>query len=233
MVKSPRRVRVAEAVRKIRAFYNLGRAIPRKQPHRDAYSRHVVAAEADRHGTNEDYVRKARQFADPVEGYSRQELNELVRLIKGVQPGQDDRKAIFGTTHLLRLLTVRPRRRRAALQRRAVEGGWSLSQLKLEIAKSFGTRRDGGRRRRIPSDRMAFLTLVEAQCEQWRRLRAELDREPGAGEARHVLLADLPQGLQERITAVSAAVGQLQQAAVAELAQGQPERAARVIFRGE
>jgi hypothetical protein len=226
-------VRVAEAVRKIRAFYDLGSAIPRKQPHRNAYSQHVVEAEAERHDTNEDYVRKARQFADPVEGYSRQELDELCRHIKCVQPGQDDREAIFGTTHLLRLLTVRPKRRRAALQRRAIEGGWSVSELKLEIARSFGTRRDGGRRRRIPSDRTAFLAQLERMAEEWRRWQAELSREPGAGEAGHVLLEELPQEVRRRIAAASAAVWRLQQAVVAELAQAQPHRASRLIFRGE
>jgi hypothetical protein len=231
MVKSPRRVRVAEAVRKIRAFYTLGRAIPRKQPHRDAYNQRVVEAEAERLGTNTDYVRKARQFADPIEGYTPQELNELCRLIKAVQLTQDDRKAVFGTSHLLRLLTVRPRRRRAALQRRAIEGGWSVSELKLHIAKSFGTRRDGGRRRRIPSDRTALLAQLERMAEEWRRWQAELSREPGPGAAGHVLLADLTEEMQKRIAAASAAVLRLQRAVVEELAQVQPRRAARIAFR--
>jgi hypothetical protein len=95
----------------------------------------------------------------------------------------------------------------------------------------FGTRRDGGRRRRIPTDRTAFLTLVEGLCEHWRRLGAELSREPGAGEAQHVLLADLPPQLRKHLEAASAAVWRLHRAVVAELAQVQPRRAARIVFR--
>ena len=51
--------------------------------------------------------RKARQFADPVEGYSLARLKELCRLITTIQTDQDDTHRIVMRTHVLRLLTVR------------------------------------------------------------------------------------------------------------------------------
>ena len=43
--------------------------------HKDAYDRRVVAREAEARGTNETYIRKARQFADPKWGYTRDEVD--------------------------------------------------------------------------------------------------------------------------------------------------------------
>src|SRR5438105_3722029 len=124
-----RAAKVKAAVEKIREFYALGQEIPPKLAHKQTYDQGVIKAEAQRRHINEDTIRKARQFADSVEGYSPEELEELCSLIEGVQPGQDEGKAIFGKTHLIRLLSVRPKRRRAVLQRLAIKKGWSSAEL--------------------------------------------------------------------------------------------------------
>jgi hypothetical protein len=76
-----------------------------------------------------------------------------------------------------------------------------------------------------------LLAQLERMAEEWRRWQAELSREPGPGAPGHVLLADLTEEVQKRIAAASAAVLRLQRAVVAELAQVQPRRAARIAFR--
>jgi hypothetical protein len=140
---SSRAAKVKVAIKKIREFYALGQEIPPKPSHKQTYHQGVIRAEAQRRHINEDTLRKARMFTDPVEGYSRQELNELCRLIREVQSGQDERRAIFGKTHLIRLLSVRPKRRRAALQKLAIKKGLSSAELEAEIAQRGG--RAGGR----------------------------------------------------------------------------------------
>ena len=228
---STRKQQVRQAIKDIRALYALGREIPPKAPHREAYGRRVVEAEAERRGTNPDKIRKARQLADPAEGYAHEELRDLCRLIAKVQPGQDDTKAVFRPSHLIRLLSVRPKRRRAALQRQAIEKGWSTAELDGEIARRFGTRRQGGRRRRIPGGLAEVYTQLESMCESWRRWHAELSRQPGEGGERHVLLSDLPRRLRGRVVEVSEAVWGLHQAVVVELREVEPGRALRDVFQ--
>jgi hypothetical protein len=224
---------VRDAIRQIRAFYKLGRKVPRKQPHKEHYNQQVIDTEAQRWNENPDTIRKARQFADPVEGYTREELKELCDLIKRVQPEQDERKAIFRRTHVIRLLSVRPKRRRRALQREAILGGWSTAELEGEIAKRFGTRRHGGRRRRIPPDRDDLLVQLEGMCEGWRRWQAELSREVEEGEEGHASLADLPDTVRKQVKEAGRVLWRLHQAVVEALKDIQPGRAVRLGFMDE
>ena len=91
-----RRQQVAAAVKAIRAFHEFGRSLPAKASHKDGYGQGTVAVEAERHRLNPDTVRKARQFADPVNGYSAAEVNVLCRSIREVQEEQEG--AVFGRT---------------------------------------------------------------------------------------------------------------------------------------
>jgi hypothetical protein len=222
---------VKAAVEKIREFYALGREIPPKLAHKQTYHQGVIRAEAQRRHINEDTLRKARQFADPVEGYTREELKELCDLIKRVQPEQDERKAIFRRTHVIRLLSVRSKRRRRALQREAILGGWSTAALEAEIAKRFGTRRHGGRRRRIPPDPGDLLVQLEAMCEGWRRWQTELSREVEEGEEGHASLADLPDTVRKEVEEAGRVLWRLHQAVVEALKDSQPGRAVRLGFQ--
>src|SRR5262249_33449602 len=149
------------------------RQIPPYHDHKEAYRQHVIETEAERRGINPDTIRKARQFASAA-GYTRQEMRELCALIERVQPDQPPEKAIVGKTHVLRLLTVKPKSVRRMVQRETVEQGWSLAELDAELMKRFGPRRQAGRRRRIPSETADVMTQAEGMCETWRRWRDNL-----------------------------------------------------------
>jgi hypothetical protein len=119
-------------------------------------------------------LRQARQFADPEKGgYTPQELDELCASC-------ERNKFAAGTTHVVRLLTV-PRTDRAALQERVLQDRWSTATLDHEIAKRYGTRRAGGRRRQVTTERTDLLVQLEQQCETWRRWNASLRRVPDKG----------------------------------------------------
>jgi len=183
--------KVEAAITKIRAFHELGQHLPPRQGHRDVYGRGIIDGEAERLHVSPDTLRKARVFADRVEGYTRKELNELCRLIQKVQPGQDEALAILERSHLVRLLSVRSKVKRAALQEECIRSGWSTAELDTEIAKRFGTRRAGGRRRKIPLDLTDFLIQMELNCEQWRRWKEELSRDPEEVIAKHICQATI------------------------------------------
>src|SRR5439155_6324992 len=102
-VGESRTKRAQSAVRAIKDFYALGTKIPPKASSGEAYREGAIGKAAEGLGVTPELARKARQFADPVTGYTRAELRELCRLIKEVQPDQDDRCAVFGRSHLLRM----------------------------------------------------------------------------------------------------------------------------------
>lgn len=227
-----RKAKVAAAVKAIRDFHALGRSLPRKQAHRDAYKQRTIGTEAKKRGLNPDTARKARQFADPAAGYTTAEVRALCQLIRGVQPGQGDECAVFGRTHLIRLLSV-TKHRRAGLQAAAVRGGWSTAELEAQIAARYGSRRDGGRRRRLPSDVLGLLAQVERLCESWRRWVA-LVTPAAAGQASKAAapsLDGLPADVRRRVRDADAAMAKLHVAATEELTARRPGRTVRHQFR--
>lgn len=228
-----RRDMVRDAIRDIRKFYTMGRRLPRKQPHRDTYGKGEMAAAAKDRGENEDTIRKARQFADPELGYSRDELNDLCRMIEQIQSTQDGSWSIFTRTHVIRLLSVHPKRSRAALQKQAIENAWGLKELESEIAKRFGSRRHGGRRRRIANDLNAFLVQLENSCEKWRRMCAELTRDAEEPGERHVVITELPGDVRKQFEVVTREIGRLHQLVTGALQNAHPRRELRYVFQGD
>jgi hypothetical protein len=237
-VPQDRKSAVAAAVRSIREFHRAGRSLPKKAPHKDAYDSGRMDAEAKRLGVNVDTARKARQFADAKSGYSKNEVDDLCRLISAVQTDQGDDRSVFTRTHLIRLLTV-PKRWRAGLQATVIEKGWSVSELEAQIAARYGIRRAGGRKRRVPADVLGLLTQIERSCEAWRRWSAGLapplrEGSPAKGAgARSASTEDLPEGIVKRMRSAEAAVAALHQAVADELSAHKPDMSVRHRFRSK
>jgi hypothetical protein len=226
-----RRQQVAAAVKAIREIHELGRSLPAKQSHRDGYGQGTVTVEAEKHGLNPDTVRKARQFADPVSGYTGAEVNALCRSIREVQEEQEG--AVFGHTHLIRLLSV-PKKQRGKVQTAAIENGWSTAELEAHIATRFGSRRDGGRKRRVPSDLPGVLVQLEGLCEGWRRWAEAVIPDDGDAPQRQVRKrVELPAGLLTSVLAATKAIADLHDEVNGELQTRRPKRAVRKRFRGE
>ena len=105
-----------------------------------------------------------------MKGYTLKELNAVL---------SQCRKTGFplGTTTIIRWITV-PKRRRARIERLTITERWNMSRLEQEIAQEFGSRKAGGRRRRIPTDALGILIQLEGLCDVWRRWNESLRREP-------------------------------------------------------
>lgn len=148
---------VMSARDRVTRFYEVGRASLKRNPGRMHYG--AAETEARIFGLSAELLRKARQFADPVRGYSLNELRAVLRL---------SQKTGFalGTTHIIRWLTI-PKQRRARIERRTIAGRWNMSRVEAEIRKEFGARRFGGRRRQIPADTLGVLVQLESLCDEW------------------------------------------------------------------
>jgi len=118
--------KVDAAIQKIQEFFQIGQELTQKQSHKASYGQDTVGAEAKKYNLNPDTIRKARQFADPVRGYTASEVKELCSLIRTLQTNQ--RGAIFGRTHLIRLLSV-PKQKRGKVQKLAIERRGSMAEL--------------------------------------------------------------------------------------------------------
>ena len=228
---SPNRNRVTAAIKTIREFHALGRSLPKKTSHKDGYGAGMVDAEARKRGVNPDTVRKARQFADPVTGYSREELVKLCLVLREVQTTQDRSKASFTRSHIVRLLSVQ-KRERAELQNEAILNGWSTAELDSQIATRYGIRRDGGRRRRIPADETGRLANLEQMCESWRRWvdLATVNTQRSIRKTSRTART-FPAKVRRLIGHASDAIERLQNALTEELAARQPARSTRHRFR--
>lgn len=223
-----RRAQVASAVKAIRAFHELGRTLPAKAPHKDGYGHGTVATEAEKHDLNPDTIRKARQFADPVSGYTVAEVNALCRSIRDVQTDQGG--PIFGRTHLIRLLSV-PKKEREKVQQSAIAHGWSTAELEAHIATRFGSRRDGGRKRRVPADVLGVLVQLEGLCEGWRRWAAVVTSDGDDSQRRVRKRVELPADLLGSVVATTKAVADLHDEVNRELQARRPRRGVRKRFR--
>ncbi len=231
-MSTSRRAKVAAAVKGIREFYEIGRSVPAQRPHREVYGEGIIQEEALRRGMNPDTVGKARQFADRANGYTPAEVNELCRLIRDTQTGQDESLAVFSRTHVIRLLTV-PKRLRSGIQKEAVTKGWSTAELERKIATLFGTRAAGGRRRRVPKDVLGKLVQVEGMCETWARWAAVVQRQRAAPTSRSRPPADVPPQVQRLADSATAAIEALHRQVLAELSKLRSSRVPRSRFAEE
>jgi hypothetical protein len=136
---------LAEAIREIRAYHKKGIESLEELRGRGKRGDRDIDAQAERLGWNPTRLHKARQFAHREDGYSRKQLDELCRLLR-------EHRTILGVSHVYLLVTV-PWPEREEIQRECIEGKWSTAELQAEFKRRYGTRRKGGRRRQVPSDR--------------------------------------------------------------------------------
>ena len=228
MTKS-RDQRIDDAVKEIEWFHDLGKELLeklRKAPDEDKGK--MTAAEVERLELNPQTLYKARQFADPKAGYTRQEVRDLCRMLTRQKGNGDEKSPVFGRSYVVRLLPL-PKHSRAELQAAAIEQAWGYRRLGLEIAKRSPRRKPGGRRRKIPGDLLGLLAQVEGMCETWRRWRHDLGSDTDGTAEGRVRLADLPDDLKELVEAVSGAVGKLHADVAERLEQ---ERKAEALESG-
>ncbi len=215
--------KVRQARQALRDAHVIGRQILAACP-RDStnYGKRAIELAAAKYGLNPDTARKYRAYADPQTGYTHDEVDAICALCE-----RHDRA--LGVSFLFRFLTIHDRRQRNAFQRRAIAGGWSMTEVDVELLKQFGRRRRAGRRPRIPGQLPALLAEMQTRAIYWRRLVETLRDEPQVGRDR-LGWTDLPANIQRLLSEVATALEKLERATerqlVAAQASGRPRRAA-------
>ena len=113
--------RVLKAITELREGYEIGSFVLK------TYGEHaepgVIKQVAKIKGVNPDSIRKMRQFA--LE-YSEEELDELCKLCR-------DNDRVLGVSFIYRLVSVKDKKKREALQRSAIVEHWSIQRLNREM----------------------------------------------------------------------------------------------------
>ena len=158
--------RVEQSLKDIEKFYAQGsESFERNPERRMAYGGML---EVQKRGTSPEMLRKARAFADPKVGYTRRELDRLIK---------DARHAEYalGFSHIIRLLSVPKGEARCRLEQLAIAGKWSRNRLDSEILKEFGQRRAlAGRHAHTPDDAGEALVSIAKLCRRWKGLMQEI-----------------------------------------------------------
>lgn len=200
---------VSTAIREIRAYHEQGRQSLRDLRQRGGYGVRAIDEQAERLGWTPTKMRKARQFAHRQQGYTRERLNELCRLLREHRP-------VFGVSHVGLLVTVDwPAREQ--LQRECIEGNWSKSELQAEVTRCYGLRRQGGRKKRVPSDPAQTLAQLDQEAKKWERWYAVASE---LNDEKETILNALPETVRERVQEVKRAVTRLRTAIADELKAG-------------
>jgi hypothetical protein len=207
---------VEVGIKKVRAFCRLGSKSLKQVPGRMKYR--GMEQQAEKHGVSQEHLRKARVAADADRGYSEVELNDLFEQCRTAQ-------FPIGPTFLIRLLSVPKGTRRLAIQRRAVKLHWSVAKLESQIAKQYGARNSGGRRRNIPSDPIDALVQLESLTEEWIRWRRSLSR--NAGHEEKVSARDFSRPVRQQINRVAEQIEKLHTLVAIELGKANPRRTMR------
>lgn len=210
---------ISDSIRRIRDFHALGVKSLKNRPGRAKYGDTEIEREATELGLNPSTYRAARRFADPVSGYSAEELKNLFKEF-------ERHRHSLGVMHIVALLGL-PKADQVELALQAIRNRWGVLTLRREIRKRFGPRRSGGRRRAVPRERTSLLGQIEAMCDSWRRWEAELNRPIGKDEESPA--SKLSKQVRQVIANIGRGIADLRVMAEKELAKESPKREKRHV----
>jgi hypothetical protein len=210
------RDQVERSIREIREYHRQGRASLRELPERGRFGQRALDEQAERRGWNVTRLRKARQFAHADEGYSRERLNELFRLLREHRP-------VFGVSHVGVLVTA-PWPARAEFQRLCIEQNWSKAELETAIKARLGPRRFGGRRRHVAVDPVHALVQLGEFTDSWQRWYAVAAEEPEGNGQTETVLDLLSEAVRAEARKVNRAMRRLGEAVTGELERSRARR---------
>ena len=184
----------AETVATIRAYHAQGVLSLSHQPADGVYGGGETRLEATTLGWNVTKVLKARKFA---RWYSATELDRLCRGIERHRP-------TFGLAHIALLVTVPDKVVRKELQRWCVEENVTKAELKAELKLRYGSRRAGGRWKKIGTRPDQLLVQLDEMADSWLRWHQLVGATQG--ENGSSLLSAFPVSVRRKLDEASRAV---------------------------
>ena len=212
-VKQYTQAELTPVARRLRGMYETGQRLLKEVPVTSEWGQHGIRDQARALGKGAQDVRALRRFADPIRGYDKAELAQLIKQCE--KHGRD-----IGIALIRALLTVPDKSCRAELQQRMLAEGWSVSKTGDEIIRRFGRRRQGGRAPRVADDPEAALLQVQEMGITWKRwVQAFAAKNTGAGfllpvdgrdtKGKQDRRSRVPKDLAEEIEAVTSAIEKL------------------------
>jgi hypothetical protein len=155
----PKLKAVENRLQVLRDFYELGKKALSAFPEGATYDPKTIRELADERGLSLDMIRKAREFANR---YNQADFDELcgLRTPLGMP---------LTFMHVRRLLAVKNKTKRSALQKKAAKLGWGIAELATAIKRLQGTGSQGGRRLTRPKSAVAALDQIAAHTGEWLR----------------------------------------------------------------
>jgi hypothetical protein len=198
----------------IREFHKLGKRVLKedaKCPKRGKGVRHwgVVKSIQEDEEVSRDLIEKARRFATV---FSDDDVTELCAL-----RGPSGK---LGHWHAIHLLTVRRKRDRLSLARRAAKEGWSVARLRAEVRQRSSKTSSGGRRPTKPDNVDVALVDIERLANKYIIWCKSMK----TGTADVVRLANLPKSVREQLEELEPPIIRLRDLAVKQLAKGRERR---------
>ena len=204
---------VRAAVEELRRFHRIGTEILKGYGRRVAPSRdetNVMDGIRDRYELKAHMVRAVRRFADPEQGYTKPELDELCELCLSEQ--RNPTSLVVGLTLVRQLLTIASKSKRKKFQRQVIKHGWTHTRTKAELTNRFGflRHRSGGRRPYIPDNVGGMLLQIDDTITAWRRWFDRLSGEDDGLKGREVRLSDLAPRLKAELRKLDKAFNSVQ-----------------------
>jgi hypothetical protein len=116
-----------------------------------------------------DTKRRVRQFADPVVGYTREELEEFTKVCMS-----NDFAPSFSL--MIRLLSV-PKKVRQEVGFLVAKNRWGLTAVNAYIKATFGARRNGGRKPKKYTDPKLLKESIKSTASLWCRQSEEMQQD--------------------------------------------------------
>jgi hypothetical protein len=217
------RDKVHGAVRQLKEMYAEGQQLWKRfaKPAKDGATKIArIEKEAEKRGTNTDYLWKRLAVTNPVTGFSSDELDQLCKCAI-------ENRRIVGMAMVAKLLSV-AKQHRMRFATKILREGWSLSEVDAALIRRHGRRRQGGRRPRLLLSVEDLLVGIDGKCLGWSKLYDWLCEPPDAAPpGRHLIhWNDLPENLQEALVGIIRAAERLRGVVSAHLGQSKPRRRA-------
>ena len=187
-----------QAAARLRAYHQIGTVVAGVVPGTTVYGENRFAELAEAIGRQASWLHKLRAFA---KGYTKRDLNELCKLAEYVS-----------WSHVVLLLSVDNKQKRAALQRQIEKNAWSKEDLRRAMKAQAVERHAGGRPLSRQKDPQAGLRQLVEECEHWLRLCREVwvaDGESLVGQLEAIPKSRNTGKLQKQVASASDVLGQL------------------------
>lgn len=198
------RARVDAAVAKLRAAFKEGRLLAKRFAPGGRGNVEKINREAAKQHRSDDLIRKQRQLADPVRGFSERELERYVAWMRKY-------RRAAGIGYVIKLLSIKNKRQRMALASRSFRENWTLSELRTMVTATFPENKREGRRPKIPRSREALYEDLRKRAGAWIK-RCKILMEGPADQEGGVPGSELPEEVQKALAGLARAAKQLRKA---------------------